>query len=214
MRGKSFTGSDAAPTVSISSNPASISAGSSSTLTVTATNATQLTVSGTDGSSYTLTGSGGTQTVSPSATTTYTATAQGIGGTVSAKAIVTVTASPAPTVTITANPASIVAGTSSTLKCSRDECDPGYSYRQRWLLLYPRSHGRSTGRHSNRDHHLYGDCDWGGRQRYSYCNRDGKRKSGADCEHHSKSSLNFFGELIHFDCSGSLCHTGNSRRIQ
>lgn len=113
--GKSFTGSDAAPTVSISSNPASISAGSSSTLTVTATNATQLTVSGTDGSSYTLTGSGGTQTVSPSATTTYTATAQGIGGTVSAKAIVTVTASPAPTVTITANPASIVAGASSTL---------------------------------------------------------------------------------------------------
>jgi phospholipase C len=115
--GKNFTGSNAPPTVGISSNPTSITAGSSSTLTVTAANATHLTVTGTDGSSYSIPISGGAQAVSPTATTTYTATATGVGGTTSATAIVTVTAvvTPAPTVTITANPASVTAGSSSTL---------------------------------------------------------------------------------------------------
>lgn len=106
------------PTVSITANPASLSAGTSSTLTVAVTNATKVTVSGSDGSSYTLPSTGGTQAVTPSATTTYTATAVGADGSVSATATVTVTSNPAPTVTMTANPTSIVAGASSLLTIS------------------------------------------------------------------------------------------------
>src|ERR1700733_7472314 len=67
--------SNAAPTVSVSANPASITAGSSSTLTVTASNATQVKLNGSDGTTYTVEATGGTQAVKPSATTTYTATA-------------------------------------------------------------------------------------------------------------------------------------------
>ena len=104
-----------APTVAITANPTSVTAGSSSILTVAATNATGVVVTGSDGSSYTLAASGGTQAVSPKSTTTYTATATGVGGTATKTATVTVTANPAPTVTITANPASITPGNSSTL---------------------------------------------------------------------------------------------------
>jgi phospholipase C len=103
------------PTVSITANPASVTAGSSSVLTVTATNATQVTLTGSDGSSYTLQPSGGTPSVSPTATTTYTATATGPGGKVSATATVTVQPNPAPTVSVTANPGSVAAGSSSIL---------------------------------------------------------------------------------------------------
>jgi len=113
--GKSFTGTSAAPTVSITASLASITPGSSSTLTIAATNATQVTVSGSDGSAYTLQANGGTQEVTPTATSTYTATATGAGGNTSATATVTVTAGPAPTVAITASPTSITAGSSSTL---------------------------------------------------------------------------------------------------
>ena len=104
--GSTGTGDPAAPTVSVTANPASMVAGGSSTLTVTAANASQVTVSGSDGSSYTLAASGGTQAVHPGATATYTATATGAGGTASGAATVTVTAAAAaPTVTIAANPA-------------------------------------------------------------------------------------------------------------
>ncbi len=105
------------PTVSISANPASITAGNSSTLTVSASNATQVTVAGTDGSSFTLKASGGTQVVAPAATTTYTATATGTGGKISSSAAVTVTpaGAPAPAISINASPATIPAGNSSTL---------------------------------------------------------------------------------------------------
>jgi len=106
----------AAPTVSITANPATIASGGSSVLTVTATNATQVTVKGSDGSSYTMSTTGGTQTVTPAATTTYTATATGTGGTTTATATVTVgSTSAAPTVSIAANPNSIASGNSSTL---------------------------------------------------------------------------------------------------
>jgi phospholipase C len=109
-----------APTVSITANPISISAGGSSTLTVAATNATQVTVAGTDGSTYTLPSAGGTQAVSPTVTTTYTATATGAGGQISAGATLTVTpiSNPAPTVSITAYPSSITSGSSSILTVS------------------------------------------------------------------------------------------------
>jgi phospholipase C len=103
------------PTVAISANPTSITAGSSSTLTVTAANATAVTVTGSDGSSYSLSASGGSQVVSPTATTTYTAKASGAGGAASATAVVTVTTPSMPAVTLVANPTSITAGNSSTL---------------------------------------------------------------------------------------------------
>ncbi len=102
------------PTVSISSNPTSITPGGSSTLTVKAVGATKITVTGSDGSSYSLSPSGGTEQVTPSKTTTYTATAVGNGGKATATTMVTVTSSK-PTVTITASPTSIIAGGSSTL---------------------------------------------------------------------------------------------------
>jgi phospholipase C len=105
-----------APTIQITANPTSITAGQSSTITVTAVNATQVTLSGSDGTSYQLTNAaGGTQQVSPAATTTYTASATGPGGSASMSATVTVTANPEPTITITANPTTITAGNASTL---------------------------------------------------------------------------------------------------
>jgi phospholipase C len=103
------------PTVHITADPTSITAGSSSTLHVTAVNATDVVLTGSDGSSYTLKSNGGTQTVTPNVTTTYTATATGPGGSVFATATVTVTSIPTPSVTITANPSSIISGNSSTL---------------------------------------------------------------------------------------------------
>src|SRR5580704_407998 len=72
-----------APTVSITSNPPTIQAGSSSTLTVTAANSTQVTIAGSDGTTYHLAATGGKQTVTPTATTTYTAEVSGTGGSAS-----------------------------------------------------------------------------------------------------------------------------------
>lgn len=104
------------PTVTITANPASITADNSSILTVTATNATNLTITGSDGSKYPpLPPNGGTLPISPLATTTYKATAVGLGGTASAAVQVIVTPNPPPSVTITANPTSITAGSSSIL---------------------------------------------------------------------------------------------------
>lgn len=72
--------STSAPTVSITANPASITAGSSSTLSVAAQNAASVSVTGSDGSSYALASTGGNITVSPAATTTYTAKATNSAG--------------------------------------------------------------------------------------------------------------------------------------
>ncbi|MHB8303236.1 MAG: alkaline phosphatase family protein [Acidobacteriaceae bacterium] len=83
-------GTSSLPTITLTANPLSITAGSSSTLTATATNATKVTISGTDGSSYALPSSGGTQAVTPAATTTYTAEATGASGNASASETVTV----------------------------------------------------------------------------------------------------------------------------
>ncbi len=72
-----------APTVSITSNPPTVQAGSSSTLTVTAANSTQVTIAGSNGTTYHLAATGGTQIVTPTATTTYTAEVSGTGGSAS-----------------------------------------------------------------------------------------------------------------------------------
>jgi phospholipase C len=104
-----------APTVKITANPISVTAGSSSILTVTAANATQVTLTGTDKTTYSLTATGGTEAVIPATTTTYTAAATGPGGKTTSIVTVTVVPNPAPTVTISANPASITSGGSSSL---------------------------------------------------------------------------------------------------
>ena len=96
--GASFTtvdltvGNPPAPTVSITANPVSITAGSSTVLTVAATNSTKVTIAGSNGTTYTLPTSGGKQTVTPTATTTYTAEVSGTGGSASATSTVTVVA--------------------------------------------------------------------------------------------------------------------------
>jgi phospholipase C len=106
-----------APTVTMSANPAAITAGNSSTLTVAATNAAQVVITDNiDNNTYTLPGTGGTQAVIPATTATYTATATGAGGTATAQAVVTVNANAgAPTVAMVASPTTIIIGSSSTL---------------------------------------------------------------------------------------------------
>jgi phospholipase C len=80
-----------APSVAMTANSSTITAGSPSTLTVTGTNTTgNVTVTGSDGSSHTLPAAGGTVPVSPTATTKYTAEASSASGMVSATATVTV----------------------------------------------------------------------------------------------------------------------------
>jgi phospholipase C len=83
------------PTVTMSANPASISAGQSSTLTVAAQNASSVVVTNNvDSQSFPLSSTGGTVTVSPTVTTTYTATATGSSGTTAtANATVTISQS-------------------------------------------------------------------------------------------------------------------------
>jgi phospholipase C len=81
----------APPTVSIFSDPNSVTSGSASILSVTATKATtQVTVTGTDGTASTLPATGGKLTVKPSSTATYTATASNSSGKTSATTTVTV----------------------------------------------------------------------------------------------------------------------------
>ncbi|MBS1803650.1 MAG: hypothetical protein JST28_09795 [Acidobacteria bacterium] len=107
----------AAPTVSISASPTTVTSGAASTLTVSATKASKVTIAGSDGSSYTMPEAGGTQSVTPTATTTYTVNATGPGGSATASTTVTVSTvgTGTPTVTISANPASVTAGSSSIL---------------------------------------------------------------------------------------------------
>lgn len=82
------------PTVSISADPTSITAGDASTLTIVAANETSVALVGSDGiivSSLT----DGPVVVSPSATTTYIVTATGAAGSTPATATVTLTVVPA-----------------------------------------------------------------------------------------------------------------------
>src|SRR3989344_1673677 len=83
--------SAAAPTVSLSASPTSITSGGSSTLTWSSTDATSCTASG--GWTGTQVTSG-TQSVSPTTNTTYTLACTGTGGTATQSATVTVTATP------------------------------------------------------------------------------------------------------------------------
>jgi len=81
----------AAPTASISVNPASIQAGQSASLTWQATNATDVSIDGIGAVQ-----ANGSQSVSPTDSTTYHLVAKGAGGTQEATARLTVTAAPPP----------------------------------------------------------------------------------------------------------------------
>ncbi len=105
--------STAAPTIALSAQPGSVSAGTSVTLSWTATNATSVSIDNGIGT-VALTGS---MNVAPTATTTYTATASSASASAKSSTTITVTTSPVstPTITLTATPASIASGGSSTL---------------------------------------------------------------------------------------------------
>jgi hypothetical protein len=105
------------PTVVLTANPSTITAGKSSVLTWSSQNATSCEASGG------WTGSkadNGSFSVDPTTTTTFVITCAGTGGSDNASALVTVQTAPAavPTVTLTASSAKISSGSSSTLTWS------------------------------------------------------------------------------------------------
>jgi len=81
----------AAPTASLSANPATIQAGQSTTLSWQTTNATDVTID-----ALGSVAPSGSQTISPQTSTTYNLTAKGAGGSQNASARVTVTQPPPP----------------------------------------------------------------------------------------------------------------------
>ena len=101
------------PTVSLSANPTSITAGQSSTVTWSSTNATSCT--GTRGGLIAL---GGSVTATPAITTVYSVSCTGSGGAATVSATVVVVPRGPPTVSLSANPTSITAGQSSTVTWS------------------------------------------------------------------------------------------------
>src|SRR3989344_5425397 len=102
--------SSSPPTLSVSVNPSSITAGQSTTFSWSSSNATSCT--GSRGGSYPTSGS---FVDYPSVTTTYGLTCTGSGGSITRSATVTVSASSPPVVAITSSASSINAGQSVTL---------------------------------------------------------------------------------------------------
>ena len=100
------------PTLNLTANPSTISAGATSTLSWNSTYVTSCSAPWTSATS-----TSGSFVVSPATTTSYAMLCTGSYGNVSATTTVTVTAvvTPNPSVTLTANPTSITSGSSSTL---------------------------------------------------------------------------------------------------
>lgn len=104
------------PTVTLSTSPASIIAGSASSLAWSSTNAASVSINQGVGT----VAASGTTSVAPAATTTYTITATNAAGSAAATATVTVSAPPPPpppppTATLSVTPASIAPGGTATL---------------------------------------------------------------------------------------------------
>jgi hypothetical protein len=110
-------GGSAAPTVTFSANPTSISSGNASTLSWNTSNASSCSASGAWSGSKATSGSQSTGTLtSPK---TYTLTCTGSGGRTSRSVTVNVSATvPAPTLTLSASPTSVASGGSSSLTWS------------------------------------------------------------------------------------------------
>jgi len=104
-----------APTISISANPSTITAGESAILTWVADNASRCTASGPWSGSQPASGSQTTGTLQ--ASTTYSLTCSGPGGVATQEVTVSVTEA-APVVTITADPTTVKSGATSTLTWS------------------------------------------------------------------------------------------------
>lgn len=111
-----LAGTSAAPTVTLTAAPTTLTLGQSSMLTWSSSNATACTASGGWSGSESFSG---TQSVTPAAVgaATYTLTCSGTGGSAVSSADVTVNAVP-PTVSIAVSPTSITEGQSATLTWS------------------------------------------------------------------------------------------------
>jgi 6-phosphogluconolactonase (cycloisomerase 2 family) len=107
----------AAPTVSVTASPSSVTLGSSTTLTWSSTNATSCTASGAWSGTQNTSGPAAAPPAA-AGTSTYTLTCTGIGGSANASASVTVNAPAAATVTISVSPTTINEGSSATLTWS------------------------------------------------------------------------------------------------
>jgi outer membrane protein OmpA-like peptidoglycan-associated protein len=107
------TVSAAAPTATLSANPAAIVQGQCTTLTWSAANATSAAIDPGVGE----VNASGSRQVCPTATTQYTLAAQGPGGSGRASTTVAVSA-PVPTATLSANPVAIAQGQCTTLTWS------------------------------------------------------------------------------------------------
>jgi hypothetical protein len=114
-----------APTVTLSANTATITAGSTATLKWSSKNAQVC--SGTGGWSGNQ-GTSGSTSVSPATTTTYGLSCTSSAGSAQASTKITVNAAvtaptPAPTLTLTASPSTIISGNSSTLTWTSKNAD-------------------------------------------------------------------------------------------
>jgi hypothetical protein len=142
----------AAPMVTISVAPTTVTLGQSATLTWSSTNATACTSSGAwTGSQETS----GTQSTTPTASgnSTYTLTCTGAGGSATASAALTVNAAaPAPTVSLSINPTTIAVGQSATLSwsstnatsCTASGAWTGTQATSGTLVVTPTAAGAST----------------------------------------------------------------------
>ena len=108
-----------APTVTLSADRTTLTAGQSAVLTYSSTNAATVTISG--GVGAVQPAAGGTRQVTPTATTSFTATATGPGGNATSAAVnitVNPVPPPAPTVSLSADRTTLTVGQSATLTYS------------------------------------------------------------------------------------------------
>ena len=106
----------AAPTLTFTGSPLSVTAGSASTLAWSSTNTTSCTASGSWSGAKALSGSASTGALA-AGSYTYNLSCAGLGGTVS-NSVIIVASNPVPTISISASPASVGIGGSSTLSWS------------------------------------------------------------------------------------------------
>ena len=113
-----------APTVSLTGNPTTITAGETPTLTWSSSNANSCSASGGWQGNK---GTSGSQFVGPTETRDYTLTCTGPGGSASDTVTITVESTPpppnVPTVNLSANPTQVSSGDSSTLSWSTSNAD-------------------------------------------------------------------------------------------
>ena len=105
----------AAPTVTLTALPTSVTAGNTSTITWSSVNATSCTATGAWSGTKAVSGA---LAVTPTATSTYSLACTGSGGTTNASVTIGFTPLPLPTVTLTASPSTIISGSSATLSWS------------------------------------------------------------------------------------------------